>query len=167
MKLPSTLALSFLLALTATACNKGDDAGSSATAGAGKRPLAKTRPEKVTMNGTTWEVALPVDMKAPQYKVTAPEYLGDDDMKLVLDATFPKFPTVEGYLERNAATKVLEKKQVGPAHFIVLAPQSPTSTTFSMTAMVPGQTIGWHCYGASVREADIRAMCTSVKFSKP
>lgn len=165
MKILSTLALSLLLALTATACNKGEDGASSSAPGG--RALAKTRPEKVTMNGVTWEVALPVDMKAPQYKVTSPEYLGDDDMKLGLDSTFPKFPTVEGYLERNAATKVLEKKQVGPAYFIVLAPQSKTDTTFSMTAMVPGQTIGWRCSGAAAREADVRAMCTSVKFSKP
>jgi hypothetical protein len=161
VKLLSTLALPLLLAITTTACSK------DGAAGPGNQALAKTRVEKVTMNGVSWEVALPVDMKAPSYKVTSPEYLGDNDMKLGLDSTFPKFPTVEGYLERNAATKVLEKKQVGPAYFIVLEKQSKTDTNFSMTAMVPNQTIGWRCSGAAAREADVRAMCASVKFSKP
>jgi hypothetical protein len=99
--------------------------------------------------------------------VTNPEYLGDNDMKLTLDGTFPKFATVDGYLERNAATKVLEKKQIGQAYFIVLEKQLKSDTSFSMRAMVPGQTIGWYCAGDPAREADVRAMCTSVKFSKP
>ena len=158
MKLPSTLALSLVIALSAPACSK-EDAGAAAT--------AKTRTEKVTMNGVSWEIALPVDMTKPQYKVTNPEYLGDNDMKLTLDATFPKFPTVDSYLARNASTKVLEKKQVGAAWFIVLEPQGKSDTDFSMRAMVPNQNIGWYCSGAPAREADVRAMCASVKFSKP
>lgn len=161
MKLPSTLALSLLLATTVTGCNKDGAAGSA------NQATAKTRIEKVTMNGVSWEVALPVDMTKPQYKVTNPEYLGDNDMKLTLDGTFPKFATVDGYLERNAATKVLEKKHIGQAYFIVLEKQLKSDTSFSMRAMVPGQPIGWYCAGDPAREADVRAMCTSVKFSKP
>lgn len=163
MKLPSLslLALPLLLALTlgTAACGNKEGGAGAAT--------AKTRVEKVTMNGVSWEVALPVDMTKPQYKVTNPEYLGDNDMKLTLDATFPKFPTVDGYLSRNAATKVLEKKQVGAAWFIVLEKQGSSDTDFSMRAMVPNQNIGWYCSGAPAREADVRAMCASVKFSKP
>lgn len=173
MKSSSSIALSILLALTASACGNGDGSGaasgSPAASGAsatGTAAPAQTRIEKVTMNGVAWEVALPVDMKAPQYKVTNPEYLGGD-MNLKLDATFPKFSTVEAYLERNAATKVLEKKQVGEAYFVVMEQQTPNSGKFRMVAMVPNQTIGWYCSGSAAREVDIRAMCASVKFSKP
>src|SRR5271156_5582933 len=67
LKPRSTHALSFLVAIVAiaaTGCTKGD--------GAGSQKLAETKPEKVAMNGVSWEVALPVDMKKPQYKVTDP-----------------------------------------------------------------------------------------------
>lgn len=61
----------------------------------------------------------------------------------------------------------MTKKQVGAAWFIVLEAQGKSDTDFSMRAMVPNQNIGWYCSGAPGREADVRAMCASVRFSKP
>jgi len=118
------------------------------------------------MGGVSWEVQLPADMKAPQYKVKNPEYLGDDDMKLKLDGTFPKFSSVDSYIKNNVATKVLEKKPLGEAFLIVAEVPKYNAGKFLMTGMVPGKTIGWYCSGADKREAEIRAMCESVKFSR-
>ncbi len=170
MKPASLLALSTSLALAVVACGKADEGASSGSSGSlppiTVKPAAKTRVEKVTMGGVRWEVTLPDDMLAPQYKVNQPEFLGPDDLSLTLDGTFPKFDTVEGYVERNVATKVLEKKQVGEAWLVVTEPQAHNAGKLLMTGIVLGKNIGWRCSGSKTRETDIRAMCASVKFSR-
>jgi len=162
------LAAATALALLLPAC-KSSDGASAATSATGSAAAAApagkpTRVEKVTMNGVSWEVTLPADMKAPEYKVTSPEYSGDQDVELKLDTSFPKFSSIDGYITRNVATKVLEKKQIGDAHFVVVEPQK--AGTFSMTALVLDDTIGWRCSGAKERAAEIQAMCESVKFKR-
>ena len=170
MKPASILALSTSLALALVACGKADEGASSGSSGSVPpitvKPAAKTRVEKVTMGGVRWEVTLPDDMKAPQYKVNQPEFLGPDDLRVGLDGTFPKFGTLESYIERNVATKVLEKKQVGEAWLIVTEPQAHNAGKLLMTAIVLGKNIGWRCSGSVTRETDIRAMCASVKFAQ-
>lgn len=167
MKQASIFTFSVLLALSAIACGKGDGAGSgSSGAQITGKPPAKTRVEKVTMNGVRWEVTLPVDMKAPQYKVNNPEYLGDDEVSLALDGSAPVFSTVEEYIQSNVTTRVLEKKQVGEAVLLVTAPQAHNAHKILMAAVVPGKTIGWRCSGSKLREADVRAMCQSVRFAR-
>lgn len=153
------------LAIATVWCGCRNDASGTSGA-ASQRPQSKTRIEKVTMGGVAWEVELPLDMKAPQYKVNNPEYLGDDEMRLALDATFPVFATPEDYIKANVATKVLEKKQSGDAYFIVAEAQAHNAGQFLMTALIPGKPIGWRCSGLATREADIRAMCSSVRFKK-
>jgi hypothetical protein len=166
-----------LLALALPACGgeptpttssaSGAPAASSAapaTSGAHAAARVATTVEKVSMNGISWEVTMPADLHKPQYPVTNPEYLGDGDATLALSNRFPKFSSVDSYIERNIATKVLEKKQIGEAHFVIY--ESQKAGGFSMVAIVPNDTIGWKCSGEMTRAAELRAMCESVVYKK-
>lgn len=176
MKISSlALALIPLLVLACDEKNKSSDAEPAASAetdgGDDKEPGADAddeddapalTTETVSMGGVKWTVGLVEGMKAPQYEVKNPEYLGPDDMKVKLDGTFPSFESADSYIKRNVATEVLEKEEHGEATFIVAKPQS--KGTFTIKALVPGKKIGWWCSGDEKREQDLRAMCRSVKF---
>jgi hypothetical protein len=154
-------------ATPATSSASGAPAASSAasaTSGAPAAAKVATIVEKVSMNGVSWEVTMPADLHKPQYPVKNPEYLGDADATLALSNTFPKFSSVDSYIERNIATKVLEKKQIGEAHFVIY--ESQKTGGFSMVAIVPNDTIGWRCSGEMKRAEELRAMCESVKYKK-
>ena len=178
---PLVTCCSLLLALVFAlpGCNSGTSAASSAAPAASGAPASSAAPassgapaaakvattvEKVSMNGVSWEVTMPADLHKPQYTVKNPEYLGDGDATLALSNSFPKFSSVDSYIERNIATKVIEKKQIGEAHFVIY--ESQKAGGFSMVAIVPNDTIGWRCSGEMTRAAELRAMCESVKFKK-
>lgn len=170
MRPVSVLALVAALNLPACGSSEGTAPSPSGSAAASAAPAASaaaapkaTRLEKVSMNGVAWEVTLPADMRAPQYEVKNPEYLGDDDLSLNLSNAFPKFSSLDAYISRNVP-KVISKKQVGDVHFVISEPQK--AGMFYMTGMVPNDTIGWHCHGAQARAAEIQAMCESVKFKR-
>lgn len=166
------LALVFALpacgeATPATSSASGAPAASSAAPAASGAPAAAkvaTIVEKVSMNGVSWEVTMPADLHKPTWESKHPEYLGDGDAKLSLSSNGPKFSSVDGYIERNIATKVLEKKQIGEAHFVIY--ESQKTGGFAMVAIVPNDTIRWDCSGDMSRAAELRAMCESVKYKK-
>jgi hypothetical protein len=127
---------------------------------------ARTKTETVTMNGVRWEAAMPEAMRPPAYKITDPEYFSDH-MSLGMTSSFPKFDSVEKYIKYNVSTKVLDREQVGDAVLLRIAPQgSDEDSQVYIQALVPRQPIGWTCSGPQSLEADVRAMCRSVRFRK-
>lgn len=133
-----------------------------------KAPEEKAKPvlkeQSVTMSGVKWTFGLVEGMKAPQWKHENPEFLGPDDMTFKMTTKFPKFSSIEKYIKMNIPTEVTEQKKHGDATLIVFKPQKEGS--FSMRGIVIGQELGWYCWGDAKREAEIRAMCESVKYER-
>jgi len=93
-----------------------------------------------------------------------PHFLGPNDMTFKMTTKIPKFSSIEQYIKTNIATEVTEQKEHGDATLIVYKPQKEGQ--FGMRGIVIGQKLGWYCWGDAKREADIRAMCESVKLER-